>query len=782
MTNLDIKRLADVALDTPQKTSLFVERQFPAIYRTDGRELVELVKAYYRFLEGETNQSIYNIRKIHSYRDIDKTLESMLIFFKNKFLDGIFFDDDTRFVIKHILDLYRRKGSKEGIELFFRLFFEDEVDIYYPSFDMFKPSQSSWKEGRYIQLNAITEISKFNDITNRKIYGSISAAEAYVDNVFFINIRSSIIPIVFISGVKGQFQDFDAVFSTEPSFVEYGSVYGSLNNVNVEQNDIGQFTSNNRVGDRVEILSENSGVGAKGRISEVSQNFSGEIIFTIDDGGFGYTSSSYESGNTESNVFISEQLIFLNNQNRDFAVEEIIRQTNSAGIDVYGFIVGQKVDSVGVILDRSFPNSESTDYLFESGYPIQTIFRDSNITKDVLFVTEFNDSSSFEVDQLSNLETVTIVTDIIEDFAAVSLGSGNFNDSSLTPFSGASVVNITTPLNVAFAPREFEVGTISSLKNINPGSDYQGDVFVLVKENLFARFNLRNQVIAVVPANVNFFIGDTVTQQRNITTFEGEAITVTVRGRVIAVNGNNITVKSLTFNQFISKKIEFIEGTPTIVSVPIFKEGIAIPVTINAISKDFIRLPASLNAEIRGDVSLAVGKIKSIDVTDAGFGYTKNERINILNLDKRERIITQLEASSSNTEIQLLESLLQNIDESGDAFGVSDVKNQGRTEGRWVTFESHTNQEKVIQDSIFYQDYSYEISTSVPETVFSDTYINVVHPAGLKFFTKFSKTDVINTYNSVTHSLDDDFDSTVDAATYLETANNGFIYLISEDQ
>lgn len=782
MTNLDVKRLADVALDGPQKTSLFVERQFPAIYREDGRELVELVKAYYRFLESETNQSIYNIRKIYAYRDIDKTLESMIIFFKNKFLNGLFFDEDTRFILKHILDLYRRKGSKEGIELFFRLFFEDEIDIYYPSFDMFKPSQSSWKEGRYIQLNAISDISKFNDITNRKIYGSISAAEAYVDNVFFINIRSSIIPIVFISGVKGQFQDFDAVFSTDPSFIEYGSVYGSLNAVSVEQNDIGQFTSNNRIGDRIEILSENSGIGAKGRVSDINQNFSGEIIFTIEDGGFGYTSSSYESGNTESTVFISEQLIFLNNQNREFEIEEIVRQTNSAGLDVYGIVIGQKVDSIGVILDRSFPESSNTAYVFESGYPIQTIFRTNNITKDVLFVTEFNDTASFEIDQLSNLETVTIVTDIIEDFVDVSLGSGNFNDSSLTPFSGASVVNLATPLNVAFAPREFDVGSIQSLKNIDPGFDYQGDVFVLVKENLFARFNLRNQIIGINPSNVNFFVGDIVTQQRDITTFEGDTVTVTIKGKVIAVNGNNITVKALTFNQFISTKIEMIDDMPTIVSVPIFKQGIAIPVSINAISKDFTRLPAALNAEIRGDVSLAVGKIKSVEVSDSGFGYTKNERVTILNVDKRERIVAQIEASTSNTEIQELESLLQRIDDFGDAFGIADVKNQGKTEGKWVTFESHTNQEKVIQDSLFYQDYSYEISTSVPESVFNDTYINVVHPAGLKFFTKFSKTDVINTPNAVTHTFDDNFGSTIDTETYLETANNGFVYLISEDQ
>jgi hypothetical protein len=776
-SNLDIKRLADVVLDDPKKTSQFVERQFPSHYREEGRELIELVKAYYRFIESETNQSIYNIRRIYQYRDIDTTLESMIVYFKNKFLNGLFFDEDSRFIVKHILDLYRRKGSREGIELFFRLFFEDEIDVYYPAFDMFKPSQSSWREGKYIQLNAVANINAFATAVNRKIYGSISGAEAFVDSVFFINIRNSLIPILFISGTKGVFRDFDIVFSIDP-FTEFGSVYGSLNSVNVEQSDTGTFSSNNRVGDRVEIRSPNEGLGAKGRVSKISESFSGEIVFTIDDGGFAYT---LENDVSENLVLISEQLIFINNPDREFFLEERIKQINSFGLEVFGIILGQTIDSIGVVLDDTAPDAANTDYFFESGFDIETVDRDDNISKQAFFSTEFNDSSNFEVGDLSNVQTVRIITDIIANVVDVSLGSANFNDSALAPFSGANTVNIDTPLNEAFEPQEFEIGTINKLKSINPGSDYQGDAFILVKETLFSRFNLKNQVINIVPTNVNFLIGDFITQQRTVSTFEGGTEIKTVRGQIVDIIGNNLFVKSLTFEQFVLSEQQIIEDVPTIVSLPIFKEGISIPVTTISISKDFNSLQAGLNASIQGDVSLASGKIQEIEVIDSGFGYNKNERVLIMNTDKTNRILTQIVNSTDENEIDLLNVLLQTIETNGDGFGEAVVNNQGKTEGRWTTFESHINQEKVIQDSFFYQDYSYEISTSIPAEVFEETYKNIVHPAGLKFFSKFAKTETINNDNMITSTRFEDFGGVIDASEFLETAENGFIYLIAEE-
>ena len=44
-----------------------IEQQFPAIFRENGPELVQLVKDYYKFMETETNMSLYNSRRLYEY-------------------------------------------------------------------------------------------------------------------------------------------------------------------------------------------------------------------------------------------------------------------------------------------------------------------------------------------------------------------------------------------------------------------------------------------------------------------------------------------------------------------------------------------------------------------------------------------------------------------------------------------------------------------------------------------------------------------------------------------
>lgn len=798
MSNLDNIRLADFVLDEPKKISQFVENQFPSIYRENGQELIQLVKDYYRFLESETDQSIYNIRRIYDYRNVDKTLDRMITFFKNKFLNGLFFEEDPRFIIKHILDLYRRKGSKEGIELFFKLFFDAEVEVYYPSVDLFKPSQSRWKEGKYIQLNPVTDITPFNNSINKKIFGSLSNAEAFIDNVIFVNIRDSIVPVIFLNDIKGQFQEFDDVFSTDP-FVLYGTVYGSLIRVNVEQTETGIFSSDNEVGDSVEILSSNEGIGAKGIVTQVSSDLSGEIRFNIDDGGFAFTKTT-QPGDPDHNPFssseilISEQSLFLNNQNLGFVIEERIKQVNSSNTEVIGIVIGQNSDSIGIVLDETAPGANTENFFFEDGFDIETIDRAQNITRELLFTTVPNKTASFEIGALANEQTLNIVIDIIEDFVNVPLNAINYNDIVTTPFSGANTVNLDTQLNEAFAPQEFTIGTIDGLKNINPGENYTSDAFVFVKESLFSRFNLRDQIFSLEPTTVNIFQGDIVTQEREILDFEGNLQTVTIKGEVSRVVGNVAFVRQLTFDSFIANKIEIINSIPTVVSVPIFKAGISTPIFLSAISRDSSSRPAGFNSNIRAETSFSVGKIQSVDVSSSGFGYIKNETVSLLNTDKLDRLQLRLQnalaalETAANTEIEDIQSeieevelLLELVNNNNDGFGTAVVENQGKSLGRWLSFESHINQEKVIQDSFFYQDYSYEISSSVSDSIFEDVYKDIVHPAGLKFFTKFSKTDVINSPSTISDSIFLDFGDVIDLTGMVETANNGFNYIVEEE-
>jgi len=134
--------------------SYFINQQFPAIYRENGPELVQLVKDYYKFMETETNQSTYVSRRFYDYKDIDTTIKSLLVFFQKKYLADLELKESiVPFLVKNVLDLYRRKGTKAGIELFFATFYNEyDIDIVYPASKILKPSNSEWKTGTFLQM------------------------------------------------------------------------------------------------------------------------------------------------------------------------------------------------------------------------------------------------------------------------------------------------------------------------------------------------------------------------------------------------------------------------------------------------------------------------------------------------------------------------------------------------------------------------------------------------------------------------------------------------------
>lgn len=155
-------------MEIEKNIAFFIREQFPNIYKEDGPELVALVEDYYRFLETQENQSLYVARRLFEYKDIDTTLAELLLFFKKKFLDDLPLKENTiKFIVKNILDLYRRKGTPAGIELFFAIFFQEfDINIVYPADKMLKVSNSRWRRGVYLQMipNQNRFVSKLDQV------------------------------------------------------------------------------------------------------------------------------------------------------------------------------------------------------------------------------------------------------------------------------------------------------------------------------------------------------------------------------------------------------------------------------------------------------------------------------------------------------------------------------------------------------------------------------------------------------------------------------------------
>ena len=116
------------------------------------------------------------------------------------------------------------------------------------------------------------------------------------------------------------------------------------------------------------------------------------------------------------------------------------------------------------------------------------------------------------------------------------------------------------------------------------------------------------------------------------------------------------------------------------------------------------------NAVITADIG-ANGSIKSARVIDSGFSYKPKETITF----------------SSSGRVNAIQ-----------ATGLITIDGIANAEGYYASTRGHVSSARgFIQDSNFYQEFSYEVEASIALTRYRDVALRLIHPAGQKFFGKF---------------------------------------------
>lgn len=303
--------------------SNYIEDQFPDIYKENGPNFIAFVKAYYEFVDINYSKHRDNME----HMDVDNTLNEYLKYFKSTYLKDFPFitASDTRFMVKHIMDFYKSKGTSLSTELLLRLVFGEESYIYKPSQDIFKPSDSKWVEPEYIEVERNTRCAGF---INKSITGSKSGATAIVEGVVTKRLNGRYIDVLYISSPMGKFIK-DEYVSDDGVLKNAPKVTGSLTTVTVTNGG-----RNNKVGDIFDVISTN-GLQGKVRVSSV-EAATGRVDFSIEDGGFGYTTTD------ATDVFVSDGVLFLKNNQLAYKMFE----------DVY-----QKIETLDLLSVDAFQNS-----------------------------------------------------------------------------------------------------------------------------------------------------------------------------------------------------------------------------------------------------------------------------------------------------------------------------------------------------------------------------------------------------------------------------------------
>jgi poly(3-hydroxybutyrate) depolymerase len=610
--------------------SLFIKNQFPAIYREDGPELVKLVEEYYKWSETQQNQHIYQARRLFETRDIDTTMDSMIILFKKKFLADLPLKADlVKFIVKNILDLYQAKGTARGIELFFAIFYqESEIEILYPAEKMQKVSDSVWKQGTYLQMfpnnNFFTSKTgkeyAYIDLLARNIEGSVTGAKASVRSINFFILNGIKTPVIYLDGIQGTFNKYeDILCKVDGEVVQFGKTNGSLSKFTiVDRSDVGAKRKNlagRKIGEVLNVLQKDGNAG-KAIVTAVTDTASGQIKYDLVDGGYGYTIDN-------TRLLVSDQSIILDNSENGFNQEFVIGETLQDANGNTGKVIGQNLSSIGIKLDpaSAVDGFDANIAVTTVRPPIdgvaqpQLVINLSDVANQLVPVNGsspgllYPDTLSVDdvkVSGLSDASIASIITDVILPYVSITLDAADYG--AVTPMSGtASPVTIDTPLDQAFDIQDLTIGSIIGFDNINPGADYQNDVFAIAQDSLLKNVDRKNQVVLFADAGDagSFSVKDRII-----------GLTSGIKGIVKDVNQQDgfITITPFNINGLNKNENIAFENSPSEVK------------NVLSISTDYIGTARfGDNAIIKSETEFAVGKISEVNILNSGFGYWEYE-------------------------------------------------------------------------------------------------------------------------------------------------------------
>ena len=135
------------------KLSTVVREQLPEFIRADYDTFVAFVEAYYEYLE-QTNKATDFGRNLLNYFDVDSTLTDFEEYFRRKFLQSIPAETlaNKAFLVKHIKDFWRAKGTEKAYRFLFRALYGEEIEIFYPKDNILRLSSGKWIKRQSIRF------------------------------------------------------------------------------------------------------------------------------------------------------------------------------------------------------------------------------------------------------------------------------------------------------------------------------------------------------------------------------------------------------------------------------------------------------------------------------------------------------------------------------------------------------------------------------------------------------------------------------------------------------
>ena len=318
------------------------------------------------------------------------------------------------------------------------------------------------------------------------------------------------------------------------------------------------------------------------------------------------------------------------------------------------------------------------------------------------------------------------------------VGANTTVGNAVSTTSNTQIENIYTKLNDALIFQSATIGTIAQLSNRVGGSGFSVAPNVVVRDNAVASLGIGESYLTLHYEDQNFSTGNSSILLIDTNDRIGQsntAATGNVKERVSNRQFSNGTYEtvvrvwqdelqrspgniSYANDQFVDVYFYTSAAQDTLETAPA-NPGLAKIVSIQdeGVLGDNANIDATVGAN---------GTITAVRLVDSGFNHKQNELVTI-------ETSTHPDATSAQLRLTL--------------------SHVGNSEGYYATTRSHISSKRgYIQDSRFYQEYSYEVESAISLGRYRDIALSLVHPAGQALFGKFKSASNVDV-NVTTTSL-----------------------------
>jgi hypothetical protein len=482
------------------------------------------------------------------------------------------------------------------------------------------------------------------------------------------------------------------ILSISPSNTTTGTILAQVVSGNLQSTDI--FTAANGIGaTQASYADKTASANVVGQTANVEVSFITKVgDFTVGEEIFQLSSLGIKIAN---GTFASFGLLNASNGS--------VILTNSAGVFlpdllVYGDTSGATANAQTIAVTVGVGNTANPFVSYE-----QNII-EANSSLGVGTVTRIFEGTgatfAFSNDLLYS-ETVDINTDLIEDYLSVDLANVAFG------FPADPAANLGSIIADALSYDEFTIGKIRALLGTNPGTGYTASPIARIVERNTYLYNKKDVVLSIDGMTGGIFrVGELVTQDDNGS-----------RGIVISANSSELQVERLRWNN--ANNFVITVDADTVLT------GDASGVTANIIAVQSMPIsrPLGFNAVLDIDLASSNGVVTALEPIDSGFGYEQDETVSF----------------SSNTNSEL-----------GTA--IVDLGRSGASVGRYKQVGGVLSGPKKLYDGIYYQEYSYDIRSSVTLDRYEEMLKQLLHVEGTKYFGSLYHRSEANTTVSITFS------------------------------